>query len=98
MARVEGRLTVDDDGCVFSASPEQDGAIALAWPPDYEARVGANDVVEIVDGDGGVVLREGDYFAAAGGLGPTTYETRHSLDVHGRQTFFIGMPVERLRR
>jgi hypothetical protein len=68
----------------------------VAWPRDYTARPGPDDVVEVVDGDGNVVLREGDNFAVAGGLGPSTTQTKHALTVHGRETFFNGMPVERL--
>jgi hypothetical protein len=96
LARLEGRLAVDDDGCVFAASLRGESGCAVAWPRDYTARIGPEDVVEVVDGSGNVVLREGDHFAVAGGLGPSTSETRHALVVHGRETFFIGQPVARL--
>jgi hypothetical protein len=98
LARLEGLLAVDDDGCVFAASPGGEPGRAVAWPHDYTARIGRGDLVEIVDGEGDLVLREGDHFAVAGGLGPSTPETMHALDVHGRRTFFIGQPVERLPR
>ena len=98
LARLEGRLTVADDGCVFAAFPEEGTGSALAWPLDYSARVGADDLVEIVDDQGEVVLREGDAFTAAGGLGPDTPEAKHAREVHGLETFFIVLPVERLPR
>jgi hypothetical protein len=98
LARLDGRLAVDHDGCVFAASAGEGVGRAVAWPRDYSARMGLDDVVEILDGHGDVVLREGDHFAVAGGLGPATPETRHALEVHGRHTFYIGQPVERLPR
>jgi hypothetical protein len=98
LARLQSRLAVEDDGCVFAAD-HRDGAIALAWPLGYVAGVGRDGVVEIVNSAGEVVLREGDAFAAAGGLTPDDFdgpEKRHARDVHGREMFVIGLPVQRL--
>jgi len=41
----------------------------------------------------------GDAFAAAGGLTPDDFdspEKRHARELHGRDMFVIGLPVERL--
>lgn len=60
LARLEGRLAVADDGCVFAALGEEGIGSALVWPLDYAAGVGADELVEIVDDNGQVVLRGGD--------------------------------------
>jgi hypothetical protein len=98
LARLQSRLAVEDDGCVFAAD-HRDGAIALAWPLGNVAGVGRDGVVEIVNSAGEVVLREGDAFAAAGGLTPDDFdspEKRHAREVHRREMFVIGLPVQRL--
>lgn len=62
---ITGRLAVDEAGCVFSS---MDGGVGLVWPDDYSVRLGSDSLVEILDGSGGVVLREGDRFHAGGGF------------------------------
>lgn len=99
LARLQSRLAVDADGCVFAAGHREGAGIALAWPLDYGPGVGPDGVVEIVNSGGEVVLREGDAFAAAGGLTPDDFdspEKRHARELHGRYMFVIGLPVERL--
>jgi hypothetical protein len=99
LAGLQSRLAVDDDGCVFAAGDIEGAGIALAWPLDYAGGVGPDGVVEIVNSAGEVVLREGEAFAAAGGLTPGDFdspEKRHAREVHGREMFVIGLPVERL--
>jgi len=99
LARLQSRLAVDADGCVFAAGHREGAGIALAWPLDYGPGIGPDGVVEIVNSGGEVVLREGDAFAAAGGLTPDDFdspEKRHARELHGRDMFVIGLPVERL--
>jgi len=60
LARLESRLAVDQDGCVFAGHQGEGSGTALAWPLDYAARIGLDGVVEIVDGAGDLILREGE--------------------------------------
>lgn len=95
-ARLHGRLAVDDDGCVFAARHGGNDC-AIAWPMDYEPRVDAGGVLEIVDRSGMVVLRERQAFAAGGGFGPSddaSLDAEHAREVHGRSLFYVGMAVE----
>lgn len=96
LARTEGVLCVDEDGCAYVGGPGR-RASGLIWPMGYEARVGADGLIEIVDPQGEVVVREGERFAAGGGVAPDDRrETRHASELHGRGVFFIQHAPSRL--
>jgi hypothetical protein len=84
---------MDTDGCVFAAELDEGStSVGLAWPGDYGARIAADGLVEIVDRQGRVVLREGQAFQAGGGLGPdepAPWDTAHERHEHGRKVFCI---------
>jgi hypothetical protein len=73
----QGRLSVDDYGCVFASPLTSGGAdLGLVLPDNYAVRLGPDDDVEIIDPGGSVILREGDGFHASGGMGMVNYPHR----------------------
>jgi hypothetical protein len=67
-----GVIRVRADGCVVAGQAEPmpvPRGDALLWPAGWSARRAADGQVEILDPDGGVVLREGDGFHVGGGGG-----------------------------
>lgn len=97
LAKIRGRLSFDDDGCVFLASlANADSGVGLAWPDDYSARLDSRGDVEIIDSDGQVVLRQGQVFSAGGGYGPAKpapWDTQHEREYHKRRVFCIQTSV-----
>jgi hypothetical protein len=63
MALLSGRL-VDRSGCLFAVA--HDERWLLLWPEGYRARM-ANGLVEVLDGNGKLVAREGEEFEVGGG-------------------------------
>ena len=68
LARLSGRLLVDDADCLYLSPPGSPDRIGLIWPAGFTARRRRSDgVVEVLDGDGAVILRDGDVFRVGGG-------------------------------
>jgi hypothetical protein len=75
--QVTGKLVVNESmRCPRVRSERGDLDYLPVWPSDYSARI-SEDVVEIMDGSGDVIAREGDDVDLRGGPIPATFDQDH---------------------
>jgi hypothetical protein len=90
---LRGVLVVDPQGCVTLGPAPGDtvpvtGSVGLLWPAGYAVRRDLDGRVSILDGDGHVVLREGDVVTLGGGSGGPKPESTCPRDA--ARTFAMG--------
>jgi hypothetical protein len=92
---LRGTLVVDPQGCVTLGPVPGDtvpviGSVGLLWPAGYAVRRDRDGRVSILDGDGNVVLREGDVVALGGPGGSAGQKPENACPKDATATFAMG--------